>query len=322
MRFDLGDLEPNRTGVERVTVQTAAVIDGWPLVVDAASLTAQVSFLPQGVRATSVSRIGTDPLLLRAEVQPDPVAAGELIDVQLSVANPTSSATGSLALRVLWPDELDFQSPVTTAGGGCPGTCDAGEYVFWNLGTLGPGAALTVSLNEPLGSLTSGTLIPFEIELLEVGAAAHTVSQTLRAQNDSPLELTIDPLRDPVAPSSTLVYRLTYGNTGASTVVGTSLDFPLPVGSSFRAASGGGVLQNGVVTWNLGALPPRSGGRVEVTVDVAALATPAFLDINNASLSGTVKLLAAAHACRGGGPGGRRAAATGGRLRAAHRPNG
>jgi hypothetical protein len=289
--WDLGSLAPNRGGSERVTVQVGSLAADTPLVVDAAELVADVNFLPQFARASAVSRVDSEPLELHAEVQPDPVAVGELIDVQISLANPGGSPTGSLDLRVLWPEELDFQNPVTTAGGDCPGTCDEGEYLFWSLGALGPGAALTVAFNEPIGSFTNGRLVPFEIELLEAGINSRTVSRTLIGQSDSPLELTIDPSNDPAPPSSSLVYQVTYGNTGAASVANAALTFPVPSGASFVSATGGGEHTGGLVTWEFGTLAPSSGGRVAVTVAVSALAVPDFLEVDMATLGGTVDSL-------------------------------
>lgn len=289
--WNLADLAPNSGGFERVMVQVDALAEETPLLADAAELRANISFLPQFARAAALSRVAQEPLPLEVEAQPDPVNPNELIDIQINLANPTASPTGAISLRLRWPEELDFETPVTTAGGSCPGSCNAGEYVVWNLGTFGPGAALTVAMNEPIGAITSGRLVPFQVELLEAGSVARTVSRSLLVRNDSPLELSIDPSTDPVACSSTLVYRLTYGNVGSAAVADARLTFPVPEGTTFRSADGGGTFSGGLVTWDLGSLAPNSGGRVEVEVDVAALSTPDFLDVDMAEISGTVSFL-------------------------------
>ncbi|MEO1087961.1 MAG: hypothetical protein AAFY88_27320, partial [Acidobacteriota bacterium] len=53
-------------------------------------------------------------------------------------------------------------------------------------------------------------------------------------------------------------------------MTGTELTFAVPAGTSFASASDGGVLNGGVVRWNLGTLAGREGGRRAVSVTVGA----------------------------------------------------
>jgi len=80
---------------------------------------------------------------------------------------------------VLWPEELNI-TPVITGGGNCPSNCDPGDYLFWDLGVLGPGTSVTVSFNETVRNATvDGTLIPLEVELFESGLSSLNISQTV-----------------------------------------------------------------------------------------------------------------------------------------------
>lgn len=89
--------------------------------VDAATLTGDINFQNRTSRAMAVSRIGTEALALALELNPDPVAANQLLDTQITINNPTAQVTGNLTLRVLWPAEID-QFPVIAGGGACPGS--------------------------------------------------------------------------------------------------------------------------------------------------------------------------------------------------------
>ncbi len=291
VNWSFGNLAPNSGGSQRVTLSVDAVADGTLLVVDAAQLSADVNFQPRTSRAMAVSRVDAETLELAVEVNPDPVADGEVLDAQISISNPTASVTGDLTLRVLWPAELSF-SPVATGGGDCPGSCDTGEYLFWDLGSLGPGTSVTVSFNENTDSgLADGRLVPLEIELFEGGTPARTVSRTLLLAADSPLEVFVDPLTDPVAAGGTLTYEVSYGNPGSASAENAVLSLPIPAGTQFRSATGGGVLAGDTVTWDLGSLPPESGGRQRLTVEVGSLADGTLLVVDSAELSGDLNFL-------------------------------
>lgn len=287
LTYDLGDLAPGPGGRRRVIVTVPNAASGSQLVVDAAELSADISFLPSDVRAMAVSRIGTATVDALAEIQADPVAPGELIDAQISIVNLGASPTSSLSLRMLWPTELDANSPHTTGGGACPGACDQGESVTWSLGVLGPGASQIVSVNQDPNSWPDGTLIPYEIELVDaVGAPVQTLSRTLMMKASSPLELAIDPRTDPVTAGSQLVYDITYGNAGNSVAQDAVLSFPIPPASQYLSNTGDGRFSAGKVQWRLGNLATHEGGRFQVTVLVPA--GIALLESDDARLEATI----------------------------------
>ena len=285
--FDLGDIAPGRGGRRRVSFQAPNAPAGSQLRVDAAELSANINFLESNARAMAVSRIGTTTVEALVEIQADPVAPGELIDAQIAIVNRGASPTGSLSLRMLWPTELDFGSPQTTGGGACPGSCNQGEYVFWSIGVLGAGASQIVSVNQDPNSWPDGTLIPFEIELLDAsGAPLSTLSRTLIMKASSPLELAIDPRTDPAPAGSQFVYDITYGNAGNTVAQDAVLSFPIPPASTYVSNTGDGRFSGGKVIWRLGNLAANQGGRVQVTVLVPA--GVALLESDDARLEATL----------------------------------
>ncbi|MEM7585286.1 MAG: hypothetical protein AAF560_17985 [Acidobacteriota bacterium] len=286
--WDLGTLAAQDGGRQRVAVGVGTLPTDTLLEVDAAVLSGDIVFQPRESRATAVSRIDDEALQLALEINPDPARPGSLVDAQVSVSNPRDSASGSLTLRLLWPEGI-ASTPFTTGGGGCSGSCSEGEYLQWTLGVLGAGASLTVGFNENLLSGTnSGEIIPFEFELLEGARPARNRSHSLRVQADSPLNLAVDPLSDPVPPGATLVYELFYGNRGNASVENASLSLPLPAGTSFLSATGGGTLVSGTVIWNLGTIAAHGGGRQQVTVEVDALSASTLLEVDSARVAGDV----------------------------------
>jgi hypothetical protein len=98
--------------------------------------------------------------------------------VELSVTNPTGSATGGLTLQVLWPEEL-HATPIAPDSNQCVTNCQTGEYLVWDLGVLGPGVTRTVNFSENVRNLVNGTLIPLEVELIEADFPAQIESKTI-----------------------------------------------------------------------------------------------------------------------------------------------
>jgi uncharacterized repeat protein (TIGR01451 family) len=84
-------------------------------------------------------------------------------------------------------------------------------------------------------------------------------------------------LRAPIVtavPGEPLVYTLTFGNPGASTVDNAVLRAPLPSSTSLIAADGNGALIGDEVVWALGSLEPGDVGHrtLELGIDPLALA--------------------------------------------------
>jgi len=289
VNWNIGSLAPNVGGRELLTVKVDTLVDGTTLLVDAAVLSGNINFQSREARAMAVSRVYSGELELNLEINPGPVNPGQLIDSQITVSNPTGNVSGALSLRVLWPEEL-YGFVTTTSAGSCPGSCRPGEYMTWNLGNLGPNSSVTVSFNTTVLSLTeNGRIIPIEAELYyESGLPARNISHSIIVQADSPLELSISPLPDPVSSGAKLVYELTYGNSGEINAENSRLDFPIPTGNRFLSASGGAQFSDGNVVWDFGRLAPGVGGKQQVTVEVDILPDGTLILVDAAVLSGDI----------------------------------
>jgi uncharacterized repeat protein (TIGR01451 family)/MYXO-CTERM domain-containing protein len=73
--------------------------------------------------------------------------------------------------------------------------------------------------------------------------------------------------------SSDVTYTLEYANYGAGPALDVVLTDPIPSGSTFVSATGGGAFAAGKVIWNLGDLPRKAWGTVSFTVKLGARGT-------------------------------------------------
>jgi hypothetical protein len=280
--WDLGTVPAAQGGTRRVTVHVdTPVVEG--TVVEAAARIQDGTLVSSArAAANTVVRSGS-PFALSIETIPDPIAVAEAADTQVTVTN-VGDVTVDPVLDLRLPDRLAaFDQNLTTRDGVCTQTgdltttCNARELVRWDLAPLAPGARVTVSLapvmNGGVSEARDGTLVPLRAEVY-VPAVGQTgerriARQIIRKQNAHTFELLADESTDPVSPGANLTYTLTFGHPVAGTAAGVVLSFPLPVGTSFVSATGGGVESGGIVTWNLPALPAGQGGSRQVTVHIA-----------------------------------------------------
>ena len=84
------------------------------------------------------------------------------------------------------------------------------------------------------------------------------------------LRLSLAPGSGPAVAGEPFTYTLTFGNIGTSNPSNVVLRMPLPTGTQFVSATGGGLEQDGTVVWNLGTLGVGAGGQVQLVVEVDA----------------------------------------------------
>lgn len=209
-------------------------------------------------------------LVVAIEANPGVAVPGEQLEVRITVANQGAGNVAGVLLNLLIPAELDiFQTGITTPGaGGCTQitnnfTCQVGETLIWNLGTIVAGQSVTTSLT-PI--VSAGALGPIVFNpVLNSGPSA---SATVTLNAGLTLDVSLHELADPVAAGDDLAYTLHFGNRSTTnTAPNALLRLPLPVGTTFISASDGGVLNAGAVEWSLGTLAPGQSGTRSVTLE-------------------------------------------------------
>jgi hypothetical protein len=188
--WNLGSLAGGEGGERRVVVQVNAA-KGALLEVDSARLSGtDAGFVYHQVQAGRLTRVeDNDRPLLAIDVNPMPVTPDGQLDVELTVTNPGSSLLSNVELILRYPVYLkDLPVSLITTGGSsntvsCTAgiSCNTGELVVWNLGSLPPGGGMTVTMPpEVLIGAPDGTLIQFEAELRVDGLQQALASKTTR----------------------------------------------------------------------------------------------------------------------------------------------
>ncbi len=140
--------------------------------------------------------------------------------------------------------------------------------ITWDIGTLAAGEGITL-LIPPVVSNTNpdGTVIPF-VAFVTDGTGQHvSAGRSIPVATDPVLELSMTEDLDPVAPEGLLIYTLNFGNRSLG--IGSQnaiLSMPIPTGTTFVSATGGGLETSGNVEWSLGSIGAGESGTRQLTV--------------------------------------------------------
>jgi uncharacterized repeat protein (TIGR01451 family) len=238
---------------------------------------------------------GKAAIHLSVEANPNPVKPNETIYVAITIGNSGDSPSGAITLDMLYPEFLNtLSSALISDGGTCPGgSCTSGEFIAWDLGSLSAGGGKTVTLiGKVSASALDGTSISFDAEVSAGGASLAIASQSVVVRDEPVFDISVDENIAPVSPGQSLTYSIRYTNRSVDSASGTTLSFPLPEGTSFMSATGGGTLGVGEVEWDLQTFPPLQDGRQKVTVTVGTSVLPGtVLDVDAATIFGEVNLI-------------------------------
>jgi uncharacterized repeat protein (TIGR01451 family) len=134
-------------------------------------------------------------------------------------------------------------------------------------------------------TIASGTVLVFDGKAFETTGQRVAAARSVVIESGTVLELALREDLDPVAPGADLTYTLAFGNQSTNVMAATAaLRVPLPPGTTFVAASDGGMLEEGVVEWAIGALAPGAHGARQLMVEVDAGATAGDIVVAGAEI--------------------------------------
>ncbi|HET6149646.1 MAG TPA: hypothetical protein VFH68_19065 [Polyangia bacterium] len=289
MQWDLGSVPAGFTDRRQLTVQVGAGVSEGTTLVGEAELrdpgTQQTL-----VRASVPALVATTNLLaMSVDAQPDPVGPGRTILYDIHLANlSTNTPTGAFTLWATVPEFTSVASGTITGSGTCGlFSCRRPEIIVWTVASLAPGAGVVLQFAAVVDNAVAtppppnGAILSTDVTAFLFGGV--NVSRQVLVATGRNLDLAIGATPNRVLPGANLDYVIDVGNTG---VVGVPalLRVPVPAGTTFVSAGGGGVLSGGAVQWAFGTVGAGFTGRLPLTVQVAPDATDGELLVGEAEL--------------------------------------
>ncbi len=226
------------------------------------------------------------------------VQIGDVVEVDILVANETGSTDFGLTVEMVMPANLnsisesfvsgDFAPASSCDGAGATTTCTSSENLTWQLGDLAAGEVRHMSVPFVVAAGTAnGTNISFSADLERNSVNAGVSSSSVLVDStEVGLDLALLESNDPVSPGDEIIYEVLYGNTSGSSISSTTLALDLPGNASFVSATGGGVHSAGIVTWNLNTIAGNEVGRFEVRATIASPLNAGIVLVANATIDG------------------------------------
>ncbi len=278
VRWPLGTLSPGQGGTRRLTVKVDDTLSEGDILL----ARADISDATSAASASAATRVEAPASAnLALEVNPDPVEANEIMEVQLSATNRGQVAT-DVELRLAVPQEVvEFGSGFSEGAVCTSAFCNAGESMAWNIAALAAARGTTRATPMTAKSLADGNVVAFDARMTDASGVHQRIRRSILIDTGRRLDLSLDEEFDPIEPGAELTYTLTFGNRSAALAPNSAIEMSLPAGTTFVAASGDFAQIGDVVRWPLGTLSPGQGGtrRLTVTVD-AALADGDILRAN------------------------------------------
>jgi len=214
--------------------------------------------------------------------------------IHVTVTNRGSTTRTGVRAELYFPPGLSsiflsqFSDDGRCDGGvGAGNTCSGGETAFWDVGDLPPGRGKTLTMVAPTRSDNpNGRLLPFFARAFAQGTSEFWERRALAIDDGRALNLEIDPVSNVVPTDSAVEYEITVANQGQTGAANTTLQLPVPAGTSVLSADGNSDVLPDSVVWNIGPFGPGQGTRRHLTLSLdAPLAPGDILELQNAELS-------------------------------------
>ena len=283
--WSLGALGTGSSAQVHLYVTPDAGLPDGSLLVTEAEIDAGLSTV-QVIGASAVTPVREpEDLQVRYGMSRTTVAPNGALTATLTATNTGTDNLVDVSVRLLLPGGFDtFSEPpgfdCSTSG------CNPNEVVTWTVGTLGPGESRTI-FYRTFGSdnVTPGIITPSMLVAEATNAQQLVVSQDLAIDSNPVVMLSINPDPGPAQAGQPFRYTINYGNFGDLSPSDVALRMSVPEGSTFMEASDGGIEEDGLVTWSLGALGTGSSAQVHLYVtpdaglpDGSLLVTEAEID--------------------------------------------
>jgi len=241
LTWNMPRIAPN--SVETITVTGSATEEG------TLESCATVVFVPSVCVVTTVVK----PDLELTKTMPAEVLKCDPIPVTYTVTNPGSGTLKNVVVTDPLPEGLQ--------------TASGKDNIKFTIDSLAPGESRAfqaeLSATETGEFTNTATATAGELEV-EDSATVAVMEPVLTIDKTGPETQYI---------GRNVTYTITVSNTGDATAANTVVTDTIGSNVEFVSASANGVLENGIITWNLGDLAPEASKELEVTVKPTGIGT-------------------------------------------------
>ncbi|MCK4367674.1 MAG: DUF11 domain-containing protein, partial [Thermoplasmata archaeon] len=268
--WSIGDVGPYSSG----TITVVVTVDvGTP---DGTVLTNSVTLdyddangNPYPQESDSVDVTVTAPIVsFSKSVDKSQANPGDTLVYTLSYENTGTGWTTGIVVNDTIPEDTTFVSSDPDYD------YNDGDFYSWNVGSLGPGASGTITITVTVDAYTPDGTTLLNTATLDYADANGNYYPQLSDDAETTVTgpvMTIVKSADVTSadPSDTIVYTITYENTGSGDATDVVVQDTIPADTTFVSASPSPDQQNGdVFTWNIGTVGGESSGTITLTVTV------------------------------------------------------
>lgn len=225
---------------------------------------------------------GGPKLDISAGVLPNPVAPGGTFTFTAVIENSGNAAAEGIAAVANLPSGINISGATAD---GIPLPAGPG----WDLGDIAPGSSVTLRITASVDpGIPDGSELPLSITVSGSGMADVPAAVTVRVGLAPHLVLIDTASVARVTPGGLIEYTIHYENRGNAPSADTVIRNGIPSLTALVPGSitGGGLPDNGTITWNSGTLEPGGSGSVRFTALVSATAKDGDLIRNVSVMTG------------------------------------
>ena len=266
--WNLGTIGPDGSSIVTVTMKVKAGVANGTTITNTASVNWDSADQP--VEATCETIVYTEPKLVITKFGP----AEAVVDSTITYTGTLTNVGGTIAKNAVLTDTLP--AGVTFVSSSHAEYNVETNIVTWNLGDIAPGASvpgwLTVHIDP---AVADKTVLHNVFDVTWEDALGNPLGPNTATWDTivhtNPLLIVKKSGPGQAHPGDNIIYTISIENIGGTAALNVLLTDILPTGLTYANSNPVGTHSDGVVTWNLGAIPAY--GKVEVTLTASVDAT-------------------------------------------------